>query len=106
MSVPVPQNVSAFCVRLCGASRPGDERADRFVDDYVAWGADPRGTQNLALAAKARALLEGRTAPTTANVTRVEKSLLRHRLIDNHRAVGDGITPEAAVDHLLKKVTE
>src|SRR5262249_19530644 len=52
-AVPVPGNVAAYAVRLCGASRPGDGRAEAFVKDYVAWGAGPRGSQNLVLAAKA-----------------------------------------------------
>ncbi len=63
LAVPVANNVAAYAVRLCGASRPEDPRSGKFVRDYVAWGAGPRGSQNLVLAAKARALLMGRTAP-------------------------------------------
>ena len=48
--------------QLCRSSRPEDKRSGRFVKDYVSWGAGPRGSQNLVLAAKARALLLGRTA--------------------------------------------
>lgn len=104
LSVPVPQNVTSYCVRLCGASRPGDERADLYVNDYVAWGAGPRGTQNLVLASKARALLDGRTVPSVEDVHHVARSVLRHRLIVNHRAVGDGIDTDAVIGHLLKEV--
>src|SRR5437660_934908 len=50
-SVPVARNVAAYTVRLCGSSRPGDGRAGRYVSDYVSWGAGPRGSQNLVLAA-------------------------------------------------------
>ena len=64
----MPRTVAAYAVRLCGSSRPEDDRADAFISDYVAWGAGPRGSQNLVLAAKARALLEGRTAPTVEDV--------------------------------------
>jgi MoxR-like ATPase len=103
-AVPVPRSVAAYTVRLCGSSRPGDKRADKFIQDYVAWGAGPRGSQNLVLAAKARALLDGRTAPTTQDVWAVAVSVLRHRIIPNHRAVGDGITAQKIVDHLLKEV--
>src|SRR5436309_2962808 len=46
-SVPVPENVAAFAVKLCGMSRPTDPRAGKYVKDYVAWGAGPRGSQNL-----------------------------------------------------------
>jgi MoxR-like ATPase len=102
-SVPVPRNVVAFAVKLCGASRPDDPRAGAFVKDYVAWGAGPRGSQNLVLASKARALLLGRTAPTSADVMAVALPILRHRIVLNHRAVGDGISAEDLLDHLLKE---
>jgi MoxR-like ATPase len=103
-AVPLPANVTAYAVDLCGASRPGDSRAATLAREYVAWGAGPRGSQNLVLAAKARALLMGRTAPTVEDVRAVARPILRHRLIVNHRAVGDAITSEQIVDLLLKEV--
>jgi len=102
LAVPVPQSVAAFAVRLCGQSRPKDPRAAQFTNDYVAWGAGPRGTQNLVLAAKALALLDGRTVPTVEDVKTIAVPVLRHRIIVNHRAVGDGITAEQVVERLLK----
>jgi len=106
LAVPAPQSVVAYTVRLCGASRPGDARASKFINDYIAWGAGPRGAQNLMWAAKAKALLNGRTAPTIADVRSVAMPILRHRMIVNHRAVGDGITAEQVVQHLLEAVAE
>ncbi len=103
-AVPVPKNVAAYTVRLCGASRPGDPRADAFVKNYIAWGAGPRGSQNLVLAAKAHALLNGRTAPTVEDVRAVAMPILRHRVIPNHRAVGDAIAAPDIVKHLLQEV--
>jgi MoxR-like ATPase len=104
-AVPVPASLASYVVRLCGASRPGDPRADAYVNDYVAWGAGPRGSQYLVLAGKARALLDGRTAPTAADVQAVALPILRHRLILNHRAVGDRITTPDVVRHLLDRVS-
>ena len=106
MSVPVPKNVAAYTVRFCGASRPSDPQASQFIKDYVAFGAGPRGSQNLVLAAKARALLLGRTAPTIEDVRTVAPPILRHRIISNHRAVGDGLSSDDIVDRLLKDVSE
>ncbi|GMV95847.1 MAG: AAA family ATPase [Phycisphaerae bacterium] len=103
-AVPVPRTVAAAAVRLCGASRPGDPRADGYVRDYVAWGAGPRGAQNLVLAAKAHALLAGRAAPTLDDLRALAAPILRHRIIPNHRAVGDGVTADDIVKHLM--VTE
>jgi MoxR-like ATPase len=102
LAVPLAANVAAYAVRLCGASRPEDPRSDKFVRDYVAWGAGPRGSQNLVLAAKARALLLGRTAPTAEDVRATALPILRHRIIINHRAVGDSITSANVIEHLLK----
>ncbi|MGQ0635961.1 MAG: AAA family ATPase [Planctomycetaceae bacterium] len=103
-AVPVPQGVAAFAVRVCGASRPGDSRAPQFVRDYVSWGAGPRGGQNLILAAKARALLDNRTAPTVADVKAVAVPVLRHRIIVNYRAVGDAVTAEQVARRLVDEL--
>jgi MoxR-like ATPase len=103
-AVPVPRHVATYAIQLCGTSRPGDNRADPYVKDYVSWGAGPRGSQNLVLAAKAHALLNSRTAPTVEDVRAVALPILRHRIIANHRAVGDGVSASSIVEHLLAKV--
>jgi MoxR-like ATPase len=56
------------------------------------------------LAAKVYSLLEGRTAPTTSDVRHVAVPILRHRILVNHRALGDGITSQAVVERLLDEV--
>src|SRR3954452_12335543 len=103
-SVPVPETVAAYAVRLCGASRPSDAGAGKFVKDYVAWGAGPRGSQNLVRAGKARALLDGRTVPTVQDLQAIAMPILRHRILPNHRAVGDGVNADAIVKQLLNDV--
>src|SRR4051794_28825056 len=103
-SVPVPETVAAYAVRLCGASRPTEATAGKFVKDYVAWGAGPRGSQNLVRAGKARALLDGRTVPTVRDLQAVAMPILRHRILPNHRAVGDGVNADAIVKQLLNDV--
>jgi len=103
-SVPIPRTVAAYAVKLCGASRPTDPRAPKFVKDYVAWGAGPRGSQNLVRAAKANALLEGRAAPTRQDVRAVALPVLRHRVLTNHRAVGDGVNADQLVERLLSEI--
>ena len=104
LAVPLPDNVASYAVRLCGSSRPDDPRASQKVKDYVAWGAGPRGSQNLVLASKARALLLGRTTPTAEDIQAVARPILRHRLIVNHRAVGDSVTSEEIIQHLIENV--
>jgi MoxR-like ATPase len=101
-AVPVPDSVVDYAVRICGGSRPGTPAALREVDSYVAFGAGPRGSQNLVLAAKARALLEGRTAPIVADVQAVAEPVLRHRILLNHRAIGDDFKVETLIKMLAR----
>jgi MoxR-like ATPase len=90
-----------FAVGLCSGSRPEQSGASQDVKTYVAFGAGPRGSQNLVLAAKARALLHGRTAPMVADVREVALPILRHRILMNHRAIGDGYSVEQLIQSLL-----
>ena len=104
LEVPIPRNVAEYAVQLCGSSRPDDSRASQHVKDYVSFGAGPRGSQNLVMASKAHALLDGRTAPTAEDVKAVAVPILRHRIVANHRAVGDGVTSEDIVKRMLSDI--
>ena len=99
-AVPIADNVAEFAVALCRNSRP-DENSSSFVKDYVGFGAGPRGSQCLVLAAKATALMAGRTTPVVDDVKAVAVPILRHRLVVNHRAIGDGVTTDDVVEKLL-----
>lgn len=102
LAVPAADTVVSEAVRICSASRPNDASAASMVRDYIAWGAGPRGSQNLVLAAKARSLLLGRAAPTIEDLHAVAIPILRHRIIVNHRAIGDGVTSEQVIYRLLE----
>ncbi|MBU1693870.1 MAG: AAA family ATPase [Verrucomicrobia bacterium] len=104
LDVPVPDNVLDYILKLVIASRPSREPADPFVRQYVEWGAGPRASQNLTLAAKALALLQGQPAASIEEVRQVAKPVLRHRVIPNYNATGEGISVEHIVDHLLEIV--
>lgn len=104
LSVPVPKAVAAYAVKLCGASRPDDPRVHPFAKTYTSWGAGPRGSQNLVLAAKAHALLKGRAAPTFDDIRKIAVPVLRHRILVNHRAIGDAINSDAVIERLLKEI--
>jgi MoxR-like ATPase len=100
---PVSQLVLEKAVALCTASRPKDASADDYVRRYVAWGAGPRATQHLITAAKASALLDGRPAPEVADLQRIAVPVLRHRIIPNYNALGEGVESEAIVKHLVER---
>ncbi|MCL4112874.1 UNVERIFIED_CONTAM: hypothetical protein GTU68_024996 [Idotea baltica] len=103
-AVPIPANVAQYAVRLCGATRPNEPTASSYAKDYLSWGAGPRGSQNLVMASKARTLLLGRTVPTLEDVQSLAVPILRHRIVVNHRAIGDGIDTKAVIERLLKDV--
>ncbi len=92
--VPADSDVIDAAVSLARRSRPGNE-APEFVKEWVAWGAGPRASQYLVLAAKALALLEGRLTPSVADVERLALPVLRHRIVTSFNAEAEGIgTPE------------
>ena len=99
--VPIPDHVVSSIVRLVHRTRPNDPLADDFVRNYVEWGAGPRASQYLSLAAKALAVLRGNPAASEEEVRSVARPILRHRVIPNYNATGDGIDVEAVLDHLL-----
>lgn len=104
--MPVSRHVLEHAVALTTASRPKDASADDYIRRYVAWGAGPRATQHLVTAAKACALLDGRPTPETSDLQRMALPVLRHRLIPNYNALGEGIESGAIVQHLLQTVRE
>jgi MoxR-like ATPase len=104
LDVPVPDNVLSTILNLVHSSRPDSNLADDYIKKYVAWGAGPRASQNLTRAAKALALLRGNPAASVAEVREIAAPVLRHRIIPNYNATGDGITAEDIVEHLLEQM--
>lgn len=104
LDVPVPDNVLDTVIRLATMSRPNSELADDYVKQYVAWGAGPRASQNMTRAAKALALLRGNVSSSMEELVAVAKPVLRHRIIPNYNATGDGVDVEMIIDHLLERV--
>jgi MoxR-like ATPase len=90
-------------LKLVQASRPQNALADDYINRYVSWGAGPRASQTLALAAKALAFLRGRTGASVEEVRDAALPVLRHRIIPNYNATGEGIQVEEIIAHLLKR---
>jgi MoxR-like ATPase len=104
--VPIADPVARYAVRLVQASRPDREDAPDFVKTWVSWGAGTRGTQNLILGAKTRALLNGRFHVSCADIRAVARPVLRHRILTNFRAEADRISAEDVIRKLLETVAE
>jgi len=104
--IPVAEHVMGYAVDLARATRPNEPNAEKFVKDYVEWGAGPRASQYLILGAKSLALLRGKPAPSCDEVRTVAAPVLQHRVIPNYNAAGEGITTQRIIEQLLKTVRE
>ena len=100
LDVPVPDHVLDAILRTVGATRPSAPLADEFVKRYVAWGAGPRASQTMTRAVKALALLRGQAAASLEEVRAILKPVLRHRVIPNYTATGEGVTVDQIIDRL------
>jgi len=99
-------HVQDYIVRLVLATHPEGEFAVPIANQYIRWGASPRGAQTLALAAKVRALLDGRYNVSFEDVRRVYLPGMRHRIIVNFEAQAEGVQPDQVLLELLEKVPE
>lgn len=104
--IPVSQHVISYAVKLVRSTRPSDEMAPEFTKKYVSTGAGPRAGQFLILAAKARAVLEGRIHVSCNDVRKAAMPVLRHRILTNFSADSEGINSITIVKRLLEEVKE
>lgn len=100
--VPVADNVVDYTVRLVNRTRPNLSTASDFVKDYIDWGAGPRASQNLVLAAKAHAVISGKFSPDIEDIKAVAHAILRHRILKNYKAEAEGISEDDLITELLK----
>src|SRR5699024_6291950 len=84
--VPVPDNVVEYAVNLASKTRPNNPASPDIVKEYLDWGAGPRASQNLILAGKAHALLNGKYTPDIENVQAIALRILTHRVLKNYKA--------------------
>ena len=99
--IPVADNVIEYAVKMVGKTRPDSLEAIPVIKQYVDWGAGPRASQNLILAAKTYAVINGKLSPDIEDVQAVAISILRHRIIKNYKAEADGISIESIVESLF-----
>jgi MoxR-like ATPase len=99
--IPVADNVIEYAVTLVSKTRPDNLLATDFVKTYIDWGAGPRASQNLILAAKTNAALNGKFSPDIEDVQAVAIGILRHRIVKNYKADAEGITEETIIKKLL-----
>jgi MoxR-like ATPase len=102
--VDVPQPVLEYAANLARATRLQTQNPPDFIKQYLQWGVGPRGGLNMILAAKARAMLQGRASVTAADIREMATTVLRHRLITTYHADAEGMTPDKIVEKLVQHV--
>ncbi|AOW15983.1 AAA family ATPase [Polaribacter vadi] len=99
--IPVTDNVIEYAVTLVGKTRPKSSAATEMVKNYLDWGAGPRASQNLILAAKAYAAVHGKYSPDIEDVKAVAIPILSHRIVKNYKAEAEGVSITDIIESLL-----
>ncbi len=101
--IPVSDHVLTYAVRLVRATRPNSQDAPDFIKKWVTWGAGPRASQYLVIAAKIYAALNGRLSPSIDDIRHISEIVLRHRVLVSYAAEADGYRSAQIVEKLIKE---
>ena len=104
--VPVARHVQDYAIRLVQGTHPDGPDAPEICKRFVRFGASPRGAQSVLLAAKIRALFEGRFAASIDDVRAVALSALRHRVLLNFEGEAEGMKTDQVIDAIVKGLPE
>ncbi|MDE0934870.1 MAG: MoxR family ATPase [Mariniblastus sp.] len=104
--VILADHLQDYIVRLNLATHPEGEFAPKVTNDYLRWGASPRGAQTVALASKVRALLAGRFNVSFEDIRRTYLPAMRHRVVPNFEAQAEGITSDQVLLEILDEVPQ
>ena len=99
--LPVTDNVLQYAVSLVAKTRPKSEKAPEVVKQYIEWGAGPRASQFMLMAAKCHAAINGKYAPDIEDVKAVAKPILRHRIVMNYKAEAEGMSVDQIIESIL-----
>lgn len=99
--IPVADNVIEYAVGLVGKTRPKSDKSTDLIKKYIDWGAGPRASQNLILAAKAHAAVKGKYSPDIEDVQAVAIPILSHRIVKNYKAEAEGVTIKEIINSLF-----
>lgn len=101
LTLPVSDHVLDYAVKLARSTRPDSVEAPEFIKKWVSWGAGPRASQYLVLAAKTRAALEGRVTPSEEDVRQIAAIVLQHRVIVSFAAEAEGVKAQDIIQKIL-----
>ncbi|MBB6429555.1 AAA family ATPase [Algisphaera agarilytica] len=104
--LPASQHIVSYAVALARATRPNSAAASEVAQQYVEWGAGPRAGQHMVLIGKALALMHGQPAVTAEHIRQAAPHVLRHRILPNFQAAGEGITAGDIVERIVSEISE
>ena len=104
--VPLARSVQDYAIRALQATHADNAEATSLARQYVRYGGSPRGVQTMILAAKIRALLEGRFAASVDDIRRVAAPALRHRILLNFEGEAEGVDPDRIIGDILERLPE
>ncbi len=99
--LPVTDNVLQYAVNLVSKTRPDSKQSVDIVKKYIEWGAGPRASQFILMAAKCHAAINGKYAPDIEDVKAVAKPVLRHRIVKNYKAEAEGMSIDQIIESIL-----
>ena len=99
--LPVTENVLQYAVDLVAKTRPNSEKTAEIVKEYIEWGAGPRASQYIIMAAKCHAAINGKYSPDIEDVKAIAKPILQHRLVKNYKAEAEGMSIEKIIELIL-----
>ena len=99
--LPVTDNVLQYAVSLVAKTRPKSDKSAEVVKQYIEWGAGPRASQFMLMAAKCHAAINGKYAPDIEDVKAVAKPILRHRIVMNYKAEAEGMSVDQIIESIL-----
>ena len=106
LQIPVSRHVVSYAVAIARSSRPQGPTASDYVKRYVEWGAGLRASQYMVLAAKSLAAFEGEPTVSAKHVRQAAPLVLRHRILPNYNATGDGVTAQQITERVLADIKE
>jgi MoxR-like ATPase len=99
--LPVTDNVFEYAVKLVSRTRPDSNQSADVINKYIEWGAGPRASQYIIMAAKCHAAINGKYAPDIEDIKAVAKPILRHRIVKNYKAEAENMSVEKIIESIL-----
>jgi len=102
--IPVADNIVDYAVKLVSATRPDGDGKFPYIKEWIRWGAGPRASQYLVLAAKVRAGLMGKVTPDLSDVKEMALPVMRHRIVASYNAEAENIFVGDIIDKLIADI--